>query len=525
MVTAAARPKITVSALAKPTLSPKEALAIELDQPDEVFDYYIRAGSKRQQCRKASARLTCEVEPLALAQGTPYKVGVERFFANTKVADVVERQVTTTSPVTVVGSSVAHSGTVYDVPKELRLTASKPLLSAEVLLHSVGPKGERQVVEQKTSVSGADIVVGFAQPLARNVTFEAVVMRAVAADKGFLEQPYTLPFNVSGGPRVVGVNIGRGGVAQSPTIVITFDQVLGPGQDLAKLVNMRGAGGPIAITVGADGRQISLRPTVTLPLCSTFTVQLGNDIKSNFGIGGNSAWSYNSRVICYTISTIGYSVRGRAIQAWRFGSGASKVVYVGNTHGDEKSSKYLLDYWIAQLEANPDKIPAHRSIIVIPTINPDGYAAGSRRNAGGVDLNRNFPASDWKANVSMPSGEVVANGGGVQPLSEPESRALANFVQSERPRLVLTYHSVASIVSGNGAGDSSGLAATYSRQSGYGNLAAGETGSVFHYDTTGAFETWLYDKVGIPALLVELGSHTSAETSRNFTAMWTMAQL
>jgi hypothetical protein len=524
-ITAAPYPKLRADVLLQPTLSTRDPIKMRLDQADEVFDYYLKVADKQQRCQASGQELFCDVMPLGLTQGTPYKVAVQRYFGKDKVADIVQQQIITTSPVNIVGGSVQPGGVIYDVPKTLHLTASRPLNNADVVLETINAKGERQMVEQKTTIADKDIAITLAQPLARNTAFELTVRSAEASDKGFLEKPYVVPFTVSGGPKVVGVNIGRTSVDPGAAIVITFDQALDPGQDFSKLVVFKSdTGGVFAASV--QGARLTIRPAARLPICSTFSIQLSNDIKSTYGITGNSAWSYNSRVICYTISTIGYSVRGRAIQAWRFGNGPSKILYVATTHGDERSTKYLMDRWVAELEAHPDRIPAHRTIIVIPTLNPDGFVVGSRRNANDVDLNRNFPANNWKPDVTMPGGGApVKNGGGTQPLSEPESRALANFVTTESPRLVLTYHSVASIVSANGAGDSAGLAAHYSRLSGYRDLPGNETDSVFQYDTTGAFEDWLYDRVGVATLLIELGSHTNAEFGRNSAAMWAMAQL
>lgn len=69
---------------------------------------------------------------------------------------------------------------------------------------------------------------------------------------------------------------------------------------------------------------------------------------------------------------------------------------------------------------------------MVPTINPDGVAAGSRGNAHGVDLNRNFPF-DWQP---LTGGEYSGRG----PLSEPESRAAHRLVLREKPDVTIWFH-------------------------------------------------------------------------------------
>ncbi len=177
----------------------------------------------------------------------------------------------------------------------------------------------------------------------------------------------------------------------------------------------------------------------------------------------------------------------------------------------------LIDY----LEANIGVIPASRTIIIIPIDNPDGYAANRRTNANNVDLNRNFPANNWKAGVTEPGGVYLAYGGGTAPLSEPESRALANYVAGQNPVLVMSYHAAAHLVAANESGNSLSLAYIYGRLAGYpvyGNEAASE----FDYDTTGAFEDWLHDAHAIPCILVELITKTGNEFTRHRSAMLNM---
>ena len=67
--------------------------------------------------------------------------------------------------------------------------------------------------------------------------------------------------------------------------------------------------------------------------------------------------------------------------------------------------------------------------------NPDGIAANQRKNAHGVDLNRNFSVG-WKANPDHSSGYYP----GPQPFSEPESRAVKRLAKRIDPDLSIFYH-------------------------------------------------------------------------------------
>jgi protein MpaA len=69
---------------------------------------------------------------------------------------------------------------------------------------------------------------------------------------------------------------------------------------------------------------------------------------------------------------------------------------------------------------------------LVPVANPDGLARHTRKNAHGVDLNRNFP-SHWAAlDGRYESGPRAA--------SEPETRALMAFFSDIRPRRVVSFH-------------------------------------------------------------------------------------
>ncbi len=127
---------------------------------------------------------------------------------------------------------------------------------------------------------------------------------------------------------------------------------------------------------------------------------------------------------------IGRSVRGRPIRAWRLGEaprrGVPTVVLIATMHGDERQTRRILG---VLRDGRPIR---GVDLWVIPDYNPDGYARGTRGNARGVDLNRNFPYRWRDLDGRYESGARAA--------SEPETRAVMRFLRAVRPAHVLSFH-------------------------------------------------------------------------------------
>lgn len=131
------------------------------------------------------------------------------------------------------------------------------------------------------------------------------------------------------------------------------------------------------------------------------------------------------------VETIGHSVRGRPIEVRRLGEEASptRVLVVGEIHGNEAAGRAVTK--ALELEAPPDGV----ELWTIRTVNPDGHVRGTRQNARGVDLNRNFPYR-WRGGVPRSSGYYP----GPRPTSEPETRVAMAFIERIQPDLSIWYH-------------------------------------------------------------------------------------
>ncbi|HET8991477.1 MAG TPA: DUF2817 domain-containing protein [Candidatus Saccharimonadales bacterium] len=517
-------PKLGVGAI--PIQKP---LKIHLMGVDQTFSYVLSANNQTAICQKTGSLLTCNLAPLKLSYGATYKLNIDRQFNNKLAGTLLSKTIQTITATAITSTSIASGSTVYNKPQSLTLTTSKNLTKLGAVGLSYSQNGKTVTVPVQASFKANLISVSWTDVLPRQTTFDLHVASVSAVDDSALEQPYDLTFGTSGGPTVIGTNMPSFGLNSGQALNVTFDQPLDPNQNIGALatliVNSQVVGASVSLS-GNDGFVIT--PSSGYPTCASVKLVISSSVMSNYDIGGNSAWTYTSRSHCYTTYSIGTSVQGRPIKAYQFGSnpGSNMVLFIGAMHGAEQNSGNLLNQWIPDIDANPGKIPAGRTIVVIPIINPDGYAADNRLNAQGIDLNRNFPANGWTEQVTEPlSGNTMTNDGGPYPLSAPESAALATFYETYKPRLTLTFHSHAGIVEANDAGDSIALGAEYANLADYRAIPTYLIGNFFDYSTTGAFEDWANDKFNLPVLVVELESATNDEYSRNLPALWAMAQV
>lgn len=113
--------------------------------------------------------------------------------------------------------------------------------------------------------------------------------------------------------------------------------------------------------------------------------------------------------------------------------------YTANHHGDETTGVEMT-MRLAELLANSyGSDPAITDMVdkmdiwLCPIYNPDGYANGSRYNADGVDLNRDFP-DRFTDPIDDPAGR------------EPETQAFMNFGYAHRFVMGANYHGGAQVL-------------------------------------------------------------------------------
>jgi murein peptide amidase A len=153
---------------------------------------------------------------------------------------------------------------------------------------------------------------------------------------------------------------------------------------------------------------------------------------------------------------VGHSVRGREIRLLERGDERSRrsVLVVGCIHGDECSG-------LAITRRLARSSPRAFHLWILPVLNPDGRAAGTRQNARGVDLNRNFDAR-WRAAGRRWDPEYP----GPRPFSEPETRVARRLVWRLRPDFTIWYHQPQRVV--RAWGRSRRAARRYARAAGAG---------------------------------------------------------
>jgi protein MpaA len=201
---------------------------------------------------------------------------------------------------------------------------------------------------------------------------------------------------------------------------------------------------------------------------------------------------------------LGRSEGGRRIVAIHAGDARGpRVLVVGAIHGNELAG-------IAVARAL-ERVRAGADLWVVPDLNPDGAARGTRQDGRGVDLNANW-SSQWRGggrpwDVYYP---------GPRPFSERETRIARDLILRVRPQVTIWFHQHMNVVWAWGASTAAGR--RYAKAAGM---------RLYHHHwLPGTAANWQNHHLpGTAAFTVELpaGSLTPAQLRRQTRAVLALA--
>lgn len=185
----------------------------------------------------------------------------------------------------------------------------------------------------------------------------------------------------------------------------------------------------------------------------------------------------------------GISVEGNPIEVYKTDIKANKYIYIlAGVHGDEVEGVYVMKELFDWLKT--DHSLKDLPLIVLPIVNPDGYARGTRINANQVDLNRNMPTENWTSEARAPRYNP-----GPSPLSEPENKFLVKLFDKYKPGFVLSFHTWKPMLNYNGTCED--VADYLYSFNGY------EKASDIGYPTPGSHGDFIWSKYQSPVLTFE----------------------
>lgn len=144
--------------------------------------------------------------------------------------------------------------------------------------------------------------------------------------------------------------------------------------------------------------------------------------------------------------SIGKSVQGRDLLVMKVSANAGQndnrpeFKFIANMHGDEIVGREVMILLIKDLVSNYGKdkfiteLLDKTQIYIMPSMNPDGAAAGTRGNANSVDLNRNFPDFSTNDNQDRADGRAI------------ETQAVMNWEATRKFVLSANFHGGAEVV-------------------------------------------------------------------------------
>lgn len=236
-----------------------------------------------------------------------------------------------------------------------------------------------------------------------------------------------------------------------------------------------------------------------------------------------------------TRHSIGKSHQGRDLTVLRLSYSNDENlpgIYLGSSiHGIEYSHQDLtvgIDGLLKYCSTKQGQtLLSTRIVWVQLMMNPDGVRNTTRKNARGVDLNRNFGyrwGENWKNKRELRSRSFRYPG--VKAFSEPESKAVRDFLQSHRSISVyFDFHRSAHIIFAPFGAEKSALPKPFMAfftglNKAMGNYNRGRDPRIIKSVSSGSGYTidWVYAKLGIYALTLEFPARSSRKEKESLVA-------
>ncbi len=218
--------------------------------------------------------------------------------------------------------------------------------------------------------------------------------------------------------------------------------------------------------------------------------KIGHILRGLKGIYENNFENFPEILPSVNRFILGHSVKEKEIGCYKIGNGLQKIIFISAIHGNEVGTVKLAHQLINWLTTENKGFKEKFTIFIIPCLNPDGYNLAKehpdyfkggrigRFNTNNVDLNRNFETPNFKTESVWSFGKNYTEKEkvfcGNKPNSEPEIKALTDFIIKQGIKVFFIFHNAGKDVMGNNIPLSQELVKIYGKETSFRIVKDGE---------------------------------------------------